>query len=241
MMKLGKGIAMKLGLATYACAAACVGIAQPAHAETTEVTAQSVHAYNVSKALMRRSDGPLSAEDAALFERAILADTQVDQAEQQMLDALISGKHYIVNPPKYGSAVTFTRPASEEAKQVLQQISSFAYDDPILQDWMQATPESVGRVVALFDGTPEERSRAVAALASRAKEVWESDSFENDYRKLKAEAAAWNSRCFKLSGDPFQSCKAMAYEAMLQADRDGRDNTTGNIPDFVYSIWAPEE
>jgi len=232
---------MKLCLMACLSAVSCAAFVQPVFAETTEVTAQSVHMYNVSKALMRRGDGPLSAEDAALFERAILADTQVDQAEQQMLNALISGKHYIVNPPKYGSAVTFTRPASDEAKQVLNQISSFAFDDPILQDWMQATPESVGRVVALFDGTPEERSRAVAALASRAKEVFKPDSWANDYRELKSEVAGWNSRCFKLSGDPFQSCKALAYEAMLEADKDGRDNPTGNIPDYLYEIWAPEE
>jgi hypothetical protein len=213
----------------------------PAIAEPIVVKAQSAPAYNVSKVLMRRGDGPLSAADAALFKRAILADTQVDATERVILDALMAGEPFAVQSHSSGSDVVFTRTASDEAKQALQAIQSFAYDDPILQKWMEGTAESVGSVIALYEGSAEERQQAIDALVKRADSVWKEDSWKDDYRKLKGEMASWSTRCNTQSGAAYRTCSTMVHEVMVKADRGLDGSTDGGIPDSVYSRFKPKE
>ena len=215
--------------------------AVPVCAETNVVTCTSVNAYNAANVLARRSDGPLAAEDAEIIKRAVLADTRVDDGERAMLNHLIEGETFLIKHPKQDRERQFNRIASDDAKEVLRHIQAFSYDDPILQSWMEATPESVGHIVAMYDGTAEERQQALTALIQRARAVNKIDSHQNDYRKLKGEAAAWSSRCNTLSGEIYASCIAMIYEAMLEADKDGRTSHEGNIPDFIYNQWKPKE
>ncbi|WP_209349443.1 hypothetical protein [Pontixanthobacter sp. CEM42] len=221
--------------------AGLAALSVPAGAETNVVTSTSVNAYNVANVLNRRGDAPLSAKDAELIKRALTADTQVDDGERAMLDHLIAGEVFVIKHPKNELEVHFARIASDEAKQVLQQIQSFSYDDPILQNWMEATTESVGKVVLLYAGSSVEREKAIDVLVKRVGSVWKEDSWQNDYRTLKGEMAGWSARCNTQSGAAYRSCRTMVYEVMVKADRGLDGSTAGGIPDFIYNRFKPKE
>jgi len=222
-------------------AAGLVALSVPASAETNIVTGTSVNAYNVANILNRRSDAPLSAKDAEMVKRALTADTQLDDGEIAMLDRLIAGETFVIRHPNNDFEVQFDRIASDEAKQVLRQIQSFSYDDPILQKWMESTTQSVGSVVALYTGTADQRKQAMGSLLTRIDSIWREDSWKNDYRKMKAEMAGWSARCNTQSGAAYQACRSMVYAVMLRADRGLDGSTNGGIPDFIYSQFKPRE
>ena len=222
-------------------AAGLVALPVPASAESNVVTGTSVNAYNVANVLNRRSDSPLSAKDAEMVKRALTADTQLDDGEIAMLDRLIAGETFVIRHPKNDFEVQFNRIASDEAKQVLRQIQSFSYDDPILQNWMEATAQSVGSVVALYTGTADQRMRAIDPLLTRIDSIWREDSWNDDYRKLKAETAGWSARCNTQSGAAYRACRSMVYDVMVKADRGLDGSTDGGIPDFIYSQFKPKE
>jgi len=221
-------------------ALACMAMSEPAFADPPVAEAQTVHVYNASKVLMRRGDGPLSADDAALFERAMMVDTQVDPAEQAILDALLSGQSFVVKPPKYGSDVSFTRIASPEAKQVLSEISSVTIDDPLLAAWRLATPESISTVLARYESGEAGKREVIEMLAARAVEV-NKNGYKDDWRALRGEMLTWSSACDKLDGSKWRACRDMAFQGALHADKDGRSSTEGNIPDQFYAPLNPDD
>lgn len=221
-------------------ALACAPQSEPALAEQPVAEAQTVHVYNASKALMRRGDGPLSADDAALFERAMMIDTQVDTAEQAILDALLSDQSFLVKPPKYGSDVAFTRTASAEAKAVLRKIASARIDDPLLAAWRLATPVSVSTVLERYQSGEVGKREVIEMLAARAAEA-NQNGYKDDWKTLRGEMRTWSSTCNKLEGSKWRACRAMAFQGALHADKDGRDSTVGNIPDQIYAPLKPDD
>ncbi len=211
--------------------------------ETTshvEITAIKTQVYNGSKVLMKRGQGDLTSKDADIFKRAILADTQVDEAETLVLEALINGKPFVINPPKYGSAVNFTRKASPEAIAVLLEISSFSYDDPVLQLWMKATVGSISDVVRLYQAGGTDQQKVLQMLSDRANSVQRTDNAFTG-RAIRNELSLWSSRCDLLALESRLECRQMIYDGIVFADKNGRDVTTGNIPDVAYEHLAPKE
>lgn len=231
-----------VGVMICAIAACGIGVSSSAAAQTSTPTAQAqtVHSYNASKALMRRRDGPLDADDAALLKRAILIDANVDDAEQIIIDALLNDESFVVKPPKFGSEVTFTRVASPEAKAILREISSVKIDDPLLAAWRLATSESVASVLARYQGSDDGKREVTEMLASRAAEL-NKDGYKDDWKALRGAMLTWSSACRKLEGDDWSACRRMAFEGILHADKDGRSSTVGNIPDQIYAPLNPDQ
>ncbi len=205
-----------------------------------EITAIKTQVYNGSKVLMKRGQGDLTSKDADIFKRAILADTQVDDAEALVLKALINGQPFVISPPKYGSPVNFTRKASPEAMAVLLEISSFSYDDPVLQLWMEATQESIADVVQIYQSGGADQQSVLQMLSKRANEVHRADNAYTG-RAMRNELSLWSSRCDLLALGAREECRLMIYEGIVFADKNGRDVTTGNIPDVAYEHLAPKE
>jgi len=210
--------------------------------EPATIKALSAPAYNVSKTLMQRGDGSVTEADAQLIKRAVLADEQVDDAEREMLDALIARKPYTIKSHAFGSDVVFTRITTDEANAVLREIASASYDDPILKDWMSSSPDDVAKVVSLYQSGEINRLKVLESLGARAKAA-NDKGWEDNYSKLRREVALWLSKCLQLKTRyaAYRACRRMIHDSFVHADMNGRDNTTGNIPDHFYQELKPQD
>jgi|GEM_PF-5604115 len=210
-------------------------VSAPAYAGDPVISDISKNAYNVTKYLNKRGGPVVSAADAAKIKKAILANTLVDAGEAQMLDYLKSGQSFIIAAPSVGySDVTFTKPVSAEAVAVLETIVSVSYDDPIEEQWMRGDAADLKALIAHHNSSDAGREKVLNIMAGSLKKASKQPQWEESKKQTKLELNRWNTKLYKLDGEEYVQFKAMLYEAAVIADKDGRDNTSGNILDFEY-------
>ena len=221
------------------CTFALPALSGTASADEVVITEISKTGYNVANYLRRQGDTPMTAKMAETAKRGILSDTMVDAGEQQMIDSLLAGETFTVRN-KFGNSATVTMTVEADARAILQGIEDITLDDPILQLWTEGTESSVGQVVAMYQAGGDDRRKVEKTLGNRAKEVFARSNYADNYKPLRTEFAKWGAHCYELNGQSYSDCREMLFEIVTEADKDGRDVTTGNIPDFLYDDWKKD-
>lgn len=231
---------MRQIIAATACILSVATLTGQATAQDVTITEISKTGYNVANYLRRQGDTPLTVEMAEKVKRGILSDTKIDEGERQMLDSLLAGETFTVQN-QYGNTATISMVVEEDAKAVLRDIEGFTHDDPIFQLWAEGTEDSIGEVLNLYQGEGAGRAKVEKTLSDRIETIWAKSSYDDNYKPLRTEFAGWGAKCYQLSGQAYWDCREMLYQIALKTDKDGRDVTTGNLPDYLYEDWQKAE
>lgn len=217
-----------------------------AHAEEVVIDEASISSQgkNIYHFLRRGADTPLSGADAERIKKGFLSDTKVDDGERALIDALLAGKAIRLKPQySTGSEYVFSRELSAEASAVLNSIESYTVDDPIYQLWLEATPESINTLLTMFEAGGEQRQKVYDMLRGRLETIWATSRYQDDYKDMANELLRWANRCSNAATGQYRPCRSMVYTVISDYDGAGLGgpDTTGGIPDHLYSQFKPND
>lgn len=217
--------------------------ATSAHAQQVEIDEISKPGRNIVHFLRRGAGAPVSGTDAERIKKGILSDTKVDAGERKLLDALLNGQTVLLRKEyDIGEDYTMSRELSDEARAIFSSIESFEHDDPLYQKWVEASQESMGELLVLWNSGGESKQSVYDMLYVRLEEVWAKSRYEDDYSTMKGELSSWQNRCWRSDGAQSRACLNMAYEVIRDLDDTGLGGagTVGGIPDFLYMGFKPD-
>ena len=179
-------------------------------------------------------DVPLDRTAAFTLTYAMLANTQIDESDKEILLELLSQNSSGLRLSGPTGAQIDITPPNAEARQVLTTLVS---PKNMNDYWLKGEPEMKELIILAYLGSPAWQ-RATQFIASKFYAEWKNSSIENGYKPIRdIIATAYESGPDVKEDKLLGNAKAtLLYDAMEMVDNHEQDK----VPDFVYS-WLPHD
>jgi hypothetical protein len=184
--------------------------------------------------IKKTNSGSLTEADAKALQTAINKDGKIDSAEQDLLTELtqsniraitIQSADSPANSLVFGTTLGKARNLLQETQTPTSKLDSLAGQGP----------DGIGELTKIYQRSPADADRVVAALARKGSEAWDKSNVGNTYGPLRTMISSAYSGVNKLEGQDNSDARWMLHKAIKQIDTQKGDA----VPDFLYNWVRP--
>lgn len=184
--------------------------------------------------IRKTNAGTLSETDAKTIQAAVYKDGKIDPAEEDLLTELTQNKFRAItvqsadapaNSLVFGTTGGKVRSILQETLIPTARLESLAAQGA----------EGICELTKIYQRSPADAERVVAALAKKGNEAWEQSNLGNAYGPLRTMISSAYAGVNQLQGQDNTDARWMLYRAIRQIDTQKSDA----IPDFLYNWVRP--